>query len=159
MAFLRLLGELVLDDARSVILSTHDLELALRTADRIWLLPGDGSLLNGAPEDLVLSGDIHNAFAHYGVRFDADSVHFDWESQARGTVELTGEGRAATWAARALRRSGFRMVTPPERADAEIQAVTSEDGHRWILQGHGETEQHLSLRGLTRSLRTAARPE
>jgi len=155
---MRLLGELVLDDRRSVILSTHDLELALRTADRIWLLPGDGSLLDGAPEDLVLSGDIHNAFAHYGVRFDADSGHFDWESHARGTVALTGEGRAAIWAARALRRCGFRVVTPPAPADARIRAISWEDGHRWILQRHGQTEEHLSLRGLTRSLRKATGP-
>jgi len=154
----RLLGALVQGSGRSVILSTHDLELAIRTADRIWLLPGDGSLLDGAPEDLVLSGDIHNAFSRYGVRFDAGSGHFDWESQVRGTVHFSGDGLAATWATRALRRCGFRIVVAPSAADARVRAVSGEAGNRWILDRDGKTEQHLNLRGLIRGLRTGNRP-
>ena len=38
----QLLRRLVGDSDRAVLLSTHDLDLALRCADRLWLLPLDG---------------------------------------------------------------------------------------------------------------------
>lgn len=42
----------------AVLMSTHDLELALRVADRVWLLGRDHRLTSGTPEQLALSGQI-----------------------------------------------------------------------------------------------------
>ena len=73
---MQLLRRLARDQQRAILLSTHDLDLALRTADRIWLLPGDGSLQAGAPEDLVLSGAFADAFRAEGVAFDPQTGAF-----------------------------------------------------------------------------------
>ncbi|EID15507.1 ABC transporter [Mycobacterium xenopi RIVM700367] len=54
----------------AIVMSTHDLDLALRVADRVWLLGPDGTLVDAIPEDLMLSGRI-------GSVFDSDTVHFD----------------------------------------------------------------------------------
>ena len=43
----QLLRRLAGDSDRAVLLSTHDLDLALRCADRLWLLPLDGPLQPG----------------------------------------------------------------------------------------------------------------
>ncbi|MCP3961736.1 MAG: ABC transporter ATP-binding protein [bacterium] len=51
------------DDAgRSVLLSTHDLDLALRVADRVWLLDLKGRLRGGAPASLIREGAFQAAF-------------------------------------------------------------------------------------------------
>ena len=47
---LGLLRGLAHSTGRAVLLSLHDLDLALRTADRIWLLAGDGTMHVGALE-------------------------------------------------------------------------------------------------------------
>lgn len=149
---MRLMSEMVKEGWHSVVLSTHDLELALRTADRIWLLPGDGSLHDGAPEDLALSGALHGAFARFGVRFDPATGHFDWEGKQRGVVQLKGEGAAATWAERALRRCGFAVEDSADSAVATVVARSTEGRHEWMLEWAGSVEKHLTLRTLTRSL-------
>lgn len=51
---LRLLGRLSRDFGKTIFLSTHDLELALRVADRVWLMSRQGRLQTGLPENLVI---------------------------------------------------------------------------------------------------------
>ena len=50
------------DADRSVLLSTHDLDLALRVADRVWLLDRRGRLRSGSPESLIQDGAFQAAF-------------------------------------------------------------------------------------------------
>ncbi|MEO0562833.1 MAG: ABC transporter ATP-binding protein, partial [Chloroflexota bacterium] len=50
-----LLRNLAAQTGRAILLSTHDLDLALRTADKLWLM-SEGAVRVGTPEDLVLSG-------------------------------------------------------------------------------------------------------
>ena len=47
-----LLRQLTRDGSLAVVVSTHDLELALRTADVVWLVMPGGELMTGAPEDV-----------------------------------------------------------------------------------------------------------
>ena len=101
----QLLRRLAGDSDRAVLLSTHDLDLALRCADRLWLLPQDGPLQTGAPEDLVLSGAFQRAFAD--VEFDPAIGSFQLTQEPEGEVGLVGEGLHALWTARALERRGF----------------------------------------------------
>jgi len=156
---MRLLAELVADGKQSVILSTHDLELALRTADRIWLLPGDGRLVDGAPEDLVLSGDIHRAFARFGVRFDPELGHFDWEVPQRGRVRLEGDDHYAAWTERALRRQGFRVERLGKGAGEEVTATVSiTEDRRWTVEQAGGVLECGTIAELVRALPDARRP-
>lgn len=65
-----LLRDLAHDRGCAVLLSTHDLDLALRWADQIWLLPYRGAFQVGTPEDLVLNGAFEQAFRSADVQFD-----------------------------------------------------------------------------------------
>ena len=74
-----LLRRLARDEHKAVLLSTHDLELALQTADRLWLMEkgGDGNgsgdtgtITGGTPRELAASGAI-------GRFVDRDHVAFD----------------------------------------------------------------------------------
>ncbi len=47
----------------AVLISTHDLDLALRTAGRVWLLDHSGGLRSGTPAELLRAGAFQQAFA------------------------------------------------------------------------------------------------
>ncbi len=62
-AVMTLLGTLARrTGAGAVVISTHDLDLALRTADRVWLLDRGGGLRSGTPRELVDGGALPAAF-------------------------------------------------------------------------------------------------
>jgi iron complex transport system ATP-binding protein len=107
---LRLLGLLAYRTGRAILLSTHDLDLALRVADRLWLLPTNGQLLVGLPEELALNGALQQIFASEGVEFDSALGTFKLQRQPCGPIGLSGQGLATTWTARALERVGYEVV-------------------------------------------------
>ena len=76
-----LLRQLTAQGHLAVIVSTHDLELALRTADIVCLVGSDG-VLTGAPDALIDSGAIAAAFSSANVRFDPRerTFHFTADS-------------------------------------------------------------------------------
>ncbi len=55
-ATMQLMRELAHTHGKAVLASTHDLDQAMHLADKMWLMGKDGAILQGAPEDLVLSG-------------------------------------------------------------------------------------------------------
>ena len=71
---LDLLARLAREQDLAVLVSTHELELALRLADEVWLLPGDGRLVTGPPS--TVAGEIGAAFDRGRLRFDADTLQF-----------------------------------------------------------------------------------
>lgn len=54
---LKLLHKLSSEAGKTIFLSTHDLELALRVADKVWLMTRQDRLKTGLPEDLVVNPD------------------------------------------------------------------------------------------------------
>jgi len=53
-----LLRRLARDTGLALVMSTHDLELALRMADTIWLIMRGGLIHVGAPENIVAAGHV-----------------------------------------------------------------------------------------------------
>lgn len=58
----QMLRRLAHEQGLTVVMSTHDLDLALRVADHAWLLGRDGTLVEGAPGDLVNRGRLDAVF-------------------------------------------------------------------------------------------------
>ncbi|RZK29036.1 MAG: ABC transporter ATP-binding protein, partial [Hymenobacter sp.] len=112
-ALLRLLHQLARNMEKAILLSTHELDLALQAADRVWLLPANGELVAGAPEDLVLSGAFAAAFQREGLAFDPATGTFELHTPTGPSVQLLGDGPAVFWTRRALLRAGFVPTTKP----------------------------------------------
>jgi iron complex transport system ATP-binding protein len=106
-----LLRSLTRDCGLAVVSSTHDLELALRTADVIWLMTPDAELVTGAPEDVIVSGGIARTFAGRQIRFDGEQRSFRWHSATRGKATVRGSGLGAAMAKAVLEREGYALVT------------------------------------------------
>ncbi|MBA8793084.1 iron complex transport system ATP-binding protein [Friedmanniella endophytica] len=66
---LALLAEVAAERGLAVLMSTHEVELALRTDARVLLLDG-GRATSGTPAELIASGAIARAFGTAGTRFD-----------------------------------------------------------------------------------------
>jgi iron complex transport system ATP-binding protein len=126
-----LLHRLARGTGRAILLSTHDLDLAIRAADQMWLMSSEGRLSVGAPEDLVLGGELERVFASEGLEFDRLHGSFHLASVARTQVALDGEGLSRAWTRRALERGGYRVASAP--AEPEIRVRVIEDGAGWEL--------------------------
>jgi iron complex transport system ATP-binding protein len=131
---MHLLRRLTRSRKRAILLATHDLDLALRCADRLWLLPIGGPLRDGTPEDLVLNGAFAGAFAAEGVQFDPGSGAFSLQQSVRGAVALRGGGIPAMWTYRALERAGYR-VTPEGRAPVGVDVAETNGRPAWHIVG------------------------
>lgn len=75
-ATMRLLKKLAHDAQKAILLSTHDVELALHMADNLWLL-NQQTLTSGSPQLLAANGCIGRFFNTEGVQFDAATMRFD----------------------------------------------------------------------------------
>jgi iron complex transport system ATP-binding protein len=128
-----MLRQLARDTGRAMLLSTHDLDLALRASDRVWLLPKLGRLTVGAPEDLVLSGAFEAAFASEGVEFAPELGSFRIRSTHRGHVHVQGSGLAHVWTVRALERAGYTVVGAPAHTRIHVQTRDAETS--WRIEG------------------------
>ncbi len=138
-----ILRKLAREAGRAVLLSTHDLDLALRSADKIWLLPLGDPLQVGAPEDLVLSGAFEATFRSGGVVFDPHTGSFRLNQQQSGLVNLIGDGLPALWTKRALEREGFEVTTTASWSAIRVE-VMAQNGHSAWRVGMNDVEQDCS---------------
>ncbi len=111
-----LLRELARDQQLAVVLSTHDLELALRVADRVWLLDPAGTLTDTVGEELMLSGRIGAMFDTDALRFDPASGMFAFgtEGGQRRTARVDAAEPLASALTRILSREGWDTGEPAE---------------------------------------------
>lgn len=103
---MQLLHRLSRETNKTIFLSTHDLELALQIADKIWLIDKHSSVTIGTPEDLSLSGKLSSFFARKGIIFDEESGLFRIENSYNRKIRLSGHGQLYTMVRKALLRNG-----------------------------------------------------
>jgi len=61
---LELLRNLVDETQKSILISTHQVEIALKMADQIWLANCGENIKYGTPKELIENGDIERAFPY-----------------------------------------------------------------------------------------------
>lgn len=92
---------------KTIFLSTHDLELALQIADKIWLMDKLNGVTIGTPEDLSLDGSLSCFFARKGIVFDLDTGLFRVNTEYTSQVRLVGHGQKYAMVRKALQRNGI----------------------------------------------------
>lgn len=102
---MQLLHHLTRETDKTIFLSTHDLELALQIADKIWLMDRTNGILSGTPEDLALKGHLSHFFARKGITFDMESGLFRITNNYKRQIRLTGHGQKYAMARKALQRN------------------------------------------------------
>jgi len=119
-----LLHKLAHETKKAIILSTHELDLALQAADRIWLMSNENNGIEcGVPEDLVFNGSFNHVFESKSYFFNAANGNFSMNYPMNRKVWVSGDKTRMYWTLRALARAGFMVVE-----DAEIQISVTETG-------------------------------
>lgn len=128
---MQLLQRLAREQGKTVFLSTHDLELALQIADKVWLLDKKHGVTIGTPEDLALDGEMNKYFHREGVTFDRDSGLFKICHRIEKSVKLVGEGPRANMVRKALARQG---INADSDLSCEVVVEVKDDGYN--VNGH-----------------------
>ncbi|WP_207421251.1 ABC transporter ATP-binding protein [Desertivirga brevis] len=145
---MRLLHRLAKETNKAILVSTHELDLALQVADKIWLLKKDGTLDAGLPEDLVLNEVFEKAFEKNGILFDRESGTFNIHEEGQKSINLKGRGAAAFWTKRALVRNGFVVGEMNELPLIEVTTQAT-----WIISTNSGRSECSSIEQLIGELR------
>ena len=154
-----LLRSLARECGLAVLLVTHDLSLALRSADTVWLIEPSGSdaatahLHVGAPEDLALDGVVGRAFASDEVHFDLATATFVARPGQLGTVAVAGSQPAATWAGWAMAREGLTVIADAAAADLVVTATVAGGRRSWQVRSAAGTSEHPDVASLVGAVR------
>ena len=134
-----LLQVLAVERKKTIILSTHDLNIALREVDKLWLISSAGNF-QGAPEDAVLKGWLNQLFQNEHIGFDEQEGEFYFKKEFRAKVKVEGEGLSLIWTLRALNRKGYQIVM---QAEPDFKVISGEN--KWKLISNGVTREFQSI--------------
>jgi iron complex transport system ATP-binding protein len=137
-AIMKLLKKLARDTHKAVLVATHELDLALQTADVVWLATPNKAIVAGMPEDLVLSGAFDEVFQLKG--FDLKTGKVFHEQYQNKNVQLVGDGPTFLWTKNALERNGFCVTS-----DSGLEVVIKKDP---MLAWQANGEEFSKLEGL-----------
>jgi iron complex transport system ATP-binding protein len=93
---------------KTIIFSTHDLQMAISQSDKIWLIL-DNKLFEGAPEDLMIAGAFDHLFDSSTVVFNSEDGTFSFRSDTKGNIYVEGDGNKKHWTMMAINRAGFNV--------------------------------------------------
>ncbi len=119
---LQLLRDMAEKEDKTILLSTHDLHLAIKFADRLWLLGRDKELASGIPEDLILMGKFAEFFNRNNTFFDEHTGEFNFNTKSNGDVGVEGDGLKGQWLRKALERKGF-SIDPTLNSGMKVQIM------------------------------------
>jgi iron complex transport system ATP-binding protein len=125
---MNLLKRLTRETNRGILLATHELDLALQTADRVWLAQPDKTLKTGIPEDLVLDGSFDEVFRFKG--FDLKTGKIEHPVTQIKSVRLIGNGHEFLWTKNALERNGYLVQ---ENAEIEVRLSKTGNTPGWVI--------------------------
>jgi iron complex transport system ATP-binding protein len=148
---MRLLHQLAKKMGKAILLSTHELDLALQAADRLWLMPAHGALLTGTPEDLVLNGGFETTFTKPGFYFNVSTGTFTIHTEpVTNYVDLIGDPQRVFWAKRALLREGIGTKT----VEATECQIIADGNSAWTVVYKGTAKNYNTLEQVIATVKT-----
>jgi len=149
---MNLLHNLALDQGKTILLSTHDIDLALLLADRLWLLSRDKGLVSGITEDIVLSGIMDNFFKGENIVFDRYSGIFLPKRRSNKKIHVEAENLLLHWTKNLIEKHGYALSIENEIPLFSIQLSSPED---IIININGEKIKLRSFEELANWLRNS----
>ncbi|MBN1159359.1 MAG: ABC transporter ATP-binding protein [Bacteroidales bacterium] len=144
---LRLLNELSIREGKTILFSTHDLDIAIHEADIIWLMISEG-ITEGAPEDLLFKKQFHKLFLNSCLEYDQQSDGFRLQKGSQKSIGLKGTEESVHFTGKALRRIGFQ-VDGTNKGIGRIEIVSEGGKIVWILDTGAEKQVFQSIYELT----------
>jgi len=128
---LNLLKNLAKEEGKTIIFSTHDLNLVLHEVDKIWMMAGD-QFRQGAPEDLMINDALTHLFPQEWMKISSSDGRFIFPRKFSQTIQLDSTRELLYWTQNALERKGFQ-VTHEKNMGLKVRAASDQDGYFWKL--------------------------
>ena len=151
---MQLLHHLSRQTDKTIFLSTHDLELALQIADKVWLMDKAKGVSIGTPEDLSLAGILGKFFTRRGIVFDAEAGLFKVQNEVRQQLRIEGKGIRRAMVAKALYRIGV-LGSRDMETDVVIETDRKESpGSFFFHQADGKLVECTTIETLLQLVKT-----
>ena len=144
-----LLHRLAMEQQKAILLSTHDLDLAIQMGDCLWLQEKGRPMACGTPEDLILSGAFASFFGKEGIVFDPSTGKLNTEAPVT-PVGVEGDFLVSYWVGNALIRNGYRP-SPVKPGQLNINCLASGSLH--LTWPGGEEEELPDVAALVAAVR------
>lgn len=137
---------------KSMLVSTHELDLALSWGDRLWLMDREGKVISDIPEALVLGGHVGRVFGTEELSYDVERGEFLVQREDLRPICLVAEGMPSEdhrvyWTMHALSRLGYKRSEDTETGLKLV--VTPTD---WQIKDGEEVRSYRSLTDLVSAL-------
>ena len=134
---IQLLREIASSSNKAVLLSTHDLDLAMQMADNIWLLSANGTLESGSPEDLLLKNSFQQMFKHREIEFDNRTGLFQVKHKHHTLLQVRGHGFEYVLLRRAFSREGIKITQKEQNNKWMIEIENARfsffENQKWVF--------------------------
>jgi iron complex transport system ATP-binding protein len=140
---------------KTVIFSTHDLNIAIEQSDKIWLVSESG-VVEGAPEDLMISDSFSTLFDTKMIVYDPSGYRVLWHQTPTSLIYLEGEGPLFDFTSIALKRVGFEIT---DKKSIPYIKIFSGLPACWSIEYSDKSSHHYSIHSLLSDLRSYLDPE
>ena len=131
-----LLHKLAVEQHKAILLSTHDLDLAIQMGDCLWLQEKGRPMACGTPEDLILSGAFESFFGKEGIVFDPSTGKLNTKAPVE-PIGVEGDFLVSYWVGNAMIRNGFR---PSAVKDGQLNINCLDARHLSLTLPGGEVK-------------------
>lgn len=137
---------------KAILLSSHHIELAIHTADFVWLIEHDNQLHNNIPEQLVLEDKIGHIFSGSHVFFNRYTGHFNFPAPTTKYVlyaDLRLSETSSHWLVQALAKREIQLQQATDAQWQISQSATHMQQYHWQ---YGSKSGQTDMAGITRLL-------
>ena len=140
---MKLLRQLAHKQNRTILISTHELDLAMQSADELWLMREDKQISVGAPEDLILNNAMQEVFAQSSVDFDHISGMFKIKHEINMEMHFESDDKQKTlWTKKAMEKLGIRLV---DNSNIKNYIKYQNQSNLWKVKLNGVEDGFTSL--------------
>ncbi len=150
-----LLSQIATEFDKAILVSTHELDLILQIAHTLWLISSSDDstnklnekgklqnrkLLVGLAEELVLNGELANAFVRPPLYFDREKGNFKIQNKEHKiTFFIEGDTIGTYWTKLALEKQGIYSEISDNKIDNESNLIIkvkrqSENSWKWFFE-------------------------
>lgn len=136
-----LLKELTVNTGKTILISTHEIDMAIEHSDNMWLVMPDKNIATGLPEDLILNGALESAFGSEELSFDYIKGRF--KKSKEGTTrefDIAGNPIHVKWTQNALDRSALMISS-----ELKIVIEGEIDNPIWRIPSTGKAFNSIQL--------------
>lgn len=144
-----LLHKLAVEQHKAILLSTHDLDLAIQMGDCLWLQEKGRPMACGTPEDLILSDAFESFFGKEGIVFDPSTGKLNTKAPVE-PIGVEGDFLVSYWVGNAMIRNGFR---PSAVKDGQLNINCLDARHLSLTLPGGEVKVLSGVAALVETVR------